>query len=75
MLAPVLTSHSRVKKDHDWEVEELGVICAGPVHYTRTLGSHTDLQYRDDYNNRPSHSIAFIPTIGSTSGCLHSEFV
>ena len=33
------------------------------------------LQYRDDYNNRPSHTIVFIPVITSTSGWLHCEFV
>ena len=32
-------------------------------------------QYLADYNNRPSNTIAFIPDIASTSGCLHSEFV
>ena len=31
--------------------------------------------YLTDYNNRPSHSIAFMPAIASTSGRLHSEFV
>ena len=33
------------------------------------------LQYRTDYNNRPSHGISFMPVIVSTSGCLHIEFV
>ena len=33
------------------------------------------LQCRDDYNNRPSHAIAFMPAIASTSGRLHGEFV
>jgi hypothetical protein len=32
-------------------------------------------QYRSDYNNRPSNDISFKSDIGSTSGCLHSEFV
>jgi hypothetical protein len=32
-------------------------------------------QYHTDYNNRPSHTISLIPTIGSTSGCLHCQFV
>jgi hypothetical protein len=31
-------------------------------------------QYRADYNNRPPNSISFMSPIGSTSGCLHSEF-
>ena len=31
-------------------------------------------KYRADYNNPPS-SVAFMPTISSTSGRLHSEFV
>ncbi len=29
------------------------------------------LQYRVDYNNRPSHTIVFMSDIGSTSGRLH----
>ncbi len=32
-------------------------------------------QYRADYNNRPSHVIAFMPDTGSTSGRIHCEFV
>jgi hypothetical protein len=32
-------------------------------------------KYRSDYNNRPSSVVSFIPTIASTSGRLHSEFV
>ncbi len=49
-----------------------------PVDIDRTL-NETDvdkiLQYRDDYNNRPSHVISFIPGIVSTPGCLHGDFV
>ncbi len=30
---------------------------------------------RPEYNNNPPNSIAFMPTISSTSGRLHSEFV
>ena len=33
------------------------------------------LQYRADYNNCPSHAIAFMTDIPSTSGRLHCEFV
>ena len=33
------------------------------------------LQYRDDYNNRPSHAISFMSAIASTSWRLHGEFV
>ena len=33
------------------------------------------LQYRADYNNRPSHSIVFMSAIASTSGRPHCEFV
>ena len=54
----------------------------GHLHYPddmdRTLnedGTDKILQYRVDYNNRPSHVISFIPPIVSTSGCLHGEFV
>ncbi len=32
-------------------------------------------KYRADYNNNPPSSIAFMPTIGSTSGRLHSKLV
>ncbi len=32
-------------------------------------------KYRSDYNNNPPNSISFIPSIPSTSGRLHSEFV
>ena len=32
-------------------------------------------KYRADYNNNPPSSVAFMTTIGSTSGRLHSEFV
>ena len=54
----------------------------GQLHYPtdidRTL-NETDvdksLQYRFDYNNRPSHPIVFMSDIPSTSGSLHSEFV
>ncbi len=32
-------------------------------------------KYRADYNNRPPSAVSFMPTIASTSGRLHSEFV
>ncbi len=32
-------------------------------------------KYRVDYNNNPPSSVAFMPTVVSTSGRLHSEFV
>ena len=32
-------------------------------------------KYHADYNNNPPSSVAFMPTIASTSGRLHSEFV
>jgi hypothetical protein len=32
-------------------------------------------KYRADYNNRPPSAVSFIPSIASTSGRLHSEFV
>ena len=54
----------------------------GHLHYPNDLdGSLKETvvdkirQYHDDYNNRPSNSISFIPPIPSTSGCLHSELV
>ncbi len=32
-------------------------------------------KYRVDYNNNPPNAISFIPTIGSTWGRVHSEFI
>jgi hypothetical protein len=31
--------------------------------------------YRTDYNNRPSNSISFMPSVASTSGRLHCKLV
>ena len=54
----------------------------GHLHYPtdidRTLNEDdTDkvLQYRVDYNNRPSHTIVFFTVMTSTSGRIHDEFV
>ena len=54
----------------------------GHLHYPddidRTLNevaADKVLKYRADYNNRPSHVIAFMTAIASTSGRLHGEFV
>ena len=58
----------------------------GHLHYPndidRSLNEDTTdkiRKYRADYNNNPPSSVAFIisftPTIPSTSGRLHSEFV
>ena len=54
----------------------------GHLHYPndvdRSLNeSATDKirKYRADYNNNPPSSVAFMSTIASTSGRLHSEFV
>ena len=33
------------------------------------------LKYRDDYNHNPPQTVTFMPTIASTSGRLHSEFI
>ncbi len=44
-----------------------------PTDIDRTLNEV--LQYRADYNNRPSHSIVFMSDFVSTSGRLHCEFV
>jgi hypothetical protein len=32
-------------------------------------------KYRADYNNNPPNAISFMPSIASTSGRLHSEFI
>ena len=56
----------------------------GQLHYPTDLdkiqnedpsGSDKILQYRVDYNNRPSHVIFFMPVVASTSGHLHCELV
>jgi hypothetical protein len=54
----------------------------GHLHYPNDMDrslneSVTDKirKYRTDYNNKPHSSVAFMPTIPSTSGRLHSEFV
>ena len=49
-----------------------------PTDIDRTLNeTATDkvLQYRVDYNNRPSHVIVFMTAIASTSGRSHNDFV
>ena len=49
-----------------------------PADIDRTLNEAAAdriLQYRADYNNRPSDAISFMPAIASTSGRLHCEFV
>ncbi len=49
-----------------------------PADIDRTLNETVDakiLQYRPDYNNRPSHAISFLSAISSTSGSLHVDFV
>ncbi len=32
-------------------------------------------KYHEDYNNNPSNSVAFMPTIAGTNGRLHSDFI
>ena len=49
-----------------------------PTDIDRTLnetGVDKVLQYRDDYDNRPSHVIDFMTVTVSMSGSLHGEFV
>jgi hypothetical protein len=49
-----------------------------PADMDRTLNEAAAdkvLQYRADYNNRPSDAISFMPAIASTSGRLYCEFV
>ena len=61
---------------------ETGSTVNGHLHYPadqdRSLNETAAdkvLQYRTDYNNRPSHVIYFMSAIVSTSGHLHCEFV
>ena len=39
------------------------------------VATDKNIQYRADYNNRPSLAISFMSAIVSTSGRLHVEFV
>jgi hypothetical protein len=51
---------------------------AGPVPLVLDLRiAHADKirTYRADYNNNPPSCVSFMPTIASTSGRIHSEFV
>ncbi len=43
-----------------------------PLNETVTDKIH---QYRTDYNNRPSNTVSFIPSVASTTGRLHCELV
>jgi hypothetical protein len=54
----------------------------GHVHYPNDMDRSlnevaTDKirKYRSDYNNNPPNATSFMPTIASTSGRVHSEFV
>jgi hypothetical protein len=42
---------------------------------TVTVTTDKIRKYHTDYNNNPPSSVAFMSTIASTSGRLHSEFV
>ena len=68
-------THDRVGRSSDLSLN-------GTLHYPndndRSLNeSVTDkiLKYRSDYYNNPPQTVACMPTITSTSGRLHSEFI
>ncbi len=68
-------SHDRFGRSADPSIN-------GHLHYPndidRSLNEATAdkiRKYRSDYNNNPPSSVAFMTTIASTSGRLHSEFV
>jgi hypothetical protein len=49
-----------------------------PLNIDRSLIETADdkiRKYRTDYNNNPPQTVSFMPSIASTSGRLHSEFV
>ena len=49
---------------------------AAPADINKPLYEAADdkvLDYRDDYNNRPSNSISFMPAVASTPGHPHCE--
>ena len=74
LVMDLLITHERFGSSSDPSIN-------GHLHYPhdldRPLNEDDDKirQYLTDYNNRPSHVIAFMTTIVSTSGRLHSEFV
>ena len=68
--------------DHDRFESSSDPSINGNLHYPNNIDrslneSVTDKirKYRTDYNNNPPSSVAFMSTIPSTSGRLHSEFV
>ena len=49
-----------------------------PNDIDRSLNESVDdkiRKYRTHYNNNPPNTVSFVPTMASTSGRLHSEFV
>jgi hypothetical protein len=67
---------------HDRVVSSADPALNGHLRYPNNLDqslhdSATDKihRYHTDYNNNPSRGVGFIPTIPSTSGRLHSEFI
>ena len=68
-------THERFGRSSDLSIN-------GKLHYPndkdRSLNEDTTdkiLKYRADYHNNPPTSTSFMPTITSTSGRLHSEFI
>jgi hypothetical protein len=53
----------------------------GRLHYNdidKSLNEDTNdkiRKYREDYNNNPTNSVAFMPAIAGTNGRLHSDFI
>ncbi len=75
LVLDLLIAHDRFGSSSDPSIN-------GHVHYPNDMDRSlnetvTDKirKYRADYNNNPPSSAAFMTTIVSTSGRLHSEFV
>ncbi len=67
---------------HDRVVSSVDPVLNGHLRYPNNLDQSlndtaTDKlrEYHTDYNFNPSRGVDFIPTITSTSGRLHSEFI
>ena len=75
LVLDLLITHDRVGSSTDPTLN-------GHLHHPNNLDkSLNDVsadkirKYRSDYNNNPTSAVAFMPTMVSTSGRLHSEFI
>ena len=78
----MVLNKTKRERDHKQTGSSSDPSINGHLHYPHDLDrplNETDVdkirQYHTDYNNRPSHVIAFMSDISSTSGHLHCEIV